>query len=105
MTAISALAKLSKTLNHEPTPATIGLYHAMNLFGPKISTIRYVTHKKHSKHKGAMAKEYENFVKESGVLIVKEASGWKWDPIRSALKVDESMLDFLISFDLILLVV
>jgi len=90
MTAISALAKLYKTLNHEPTPATIGLYHVMNLFGPKISTLRYVTHKKHSKHKGAqsvMTKECEDFVKESGVLIVKEAAAWKWDPIRSALKV------------------
>lgn len=90
MTAISALAKLYKTLNHEPTPATIGLYHAMNLFGPKLSMLRYFTHKKHTKHKGsqnAMTKECEDFVKESGVLIVKEAVAWKWDPIRSALKV------------------
>lgn len=91
MVAISALAKLYKTLNHEPTPATIGLYHAMNLFGPKISMVRYVSHNKHSKHKGAqyvMTKEYEDFVKESGVLIVKDAVAWKWDPIRSALKVN-----------------
>lgn len=91
MAAITALAKLYKTLNHEPTPATIGLYHAMNLFGPKNSMLRYVAHKKHSKSKGAqsvMTKECEDFVKESGVLIVKEAVGWKWDPIRSALKVN-----------------
>lgn len=90
MAAISALAKLYKTLNYEPTPATIGLYHAMNLFGPKTNRLRYVAHKKHSKHKGAqsvMTKECEDFVKESGVLIVKEAVAWKWDPIRSALKV------------------
>lgn len=89
MAAISALAKLYKTLNHEPTPATIGLYHAMNLFGPKVSMLRYVKHKKQLKHKGAqtvMTKECEDFVKESGVLIVKEAVAWKWDPIRSALK-------------------
>lgn len=91
MAAISALAKLYKVLNHEPTPATIGLYHAMNLFGQKNNMLRYVAHKKHSKHKGAqsvMTKECEDFVKESGVLIVKEAVAWKWDPIRSALKVD-----------------
>jgi len=91
MAAISALAKLYKTLNHEPMPATIGLYHAMNLFGPKVSMLRYVTHKKQSKHKGAqsvLTKECEDFVKESGVLIVKEAVAWKWDPIRSALKVN-----------------
>lgn len=91
MTAISALAKLYKTLNHKPTPATIGLYHAMNLFGKKISMLRYVSHKKHSKHKGTqsvMTKECEDFVKESGVLIVKDAVAWKWDPIRSALKVN-----------------
>lgn len=90
MTAISALSKLYKTLNHEPTPATIGLYHAMNLFGSRINMLRYVTHKKHLKHKGTqsvMTKECEDFVKESGVLIVKEAVAWKWDPIRSALKV------------------
>lgn len=90
MAAISALAKLYKTLNHEPTPATVGLHHAMNLFGPKIDMLRYVSHKKHSKHKGTqsvMTKECEDFVKESGVLIVKEAVAWKWDPIRSALKV------------------
>lgn len=91
MAAISALAKLYKTLNHKPTPATIGLYHAMNLFGPKVSMLRYVTYKKQLKHKGAqsvMTKECEDFVKESGVLIVKEAVAWKWDPIRSALKVN-----------------
>lgn len=91
MAAISALAKLYKTLNHEPTPATIGLHHAMNLFGPKSNMLRYVSHKKHSKHKGTqsvMTKECEDFVKESGVLIVKEAVAWKWDPIRSALKVN-----------------
>lgn len=91
MAAITVLAKLYKTLNHEPTPATIGLYHAMNLFGPKTNILRYVTHKKYSKHKGAqsvMTKECEDFVKESGVLIVKEAVAWKWDPIRSALKVN-----------------
>jgi len=90
MAAISALAKLYKTLNHEPTPATVGLHHAMNLFGPKTDMLRFVSHKKHSKHKGAqtvMTKECEDFVKESGVLIVKEAVAWKWDPIRSALKV------------------
>lgn len=100
MAAISALAKLYKTLNHEPTPATIGLYHAMNLFGPKFSMLRYVTHKKHSKHKGAqsvMTKECEDFVKESGVLIVKEAVGWKWDPIRSALKVSYILYLFFFS--------
>lgn len=90
MAAISALAKLYKTLNHSPTPATIGLYHAMNFFGPKIRILRHVAQKKHSKHKGAqsvLTKECEDFVKESGVLIVKEAVAWKWDPIRSALKV------------------
>lgn len=91
ISAISTLVKLYKTLNHEPTPATIGLYHAMNLFGPKVRMLRYVSHKKHSKHKGAqsgMTKECEDFVKESGVLIVKDAVAWKWDPIRSALKVN-----------------
>lgn len=94
MAAISALAKLYKTLNHEPTPSTIGLYHAMNLFGPKINMLRYVAHKKYSKHKGTqsvMTKECEDFVKESGVLIVKEAVAWKWDPIRSALKVNNKL--------------
>jgi len=91
MAALSALAKLYKILNHEPTPATIGLYHAMNLFGTKVNMLRYVTHKKQLKHKGTqtlMTKECEDFVKESGVLIVKEAVAWKWDPIRSALKVN-----------------
>ncbi|VVC26551.1 Hypothetical protein CINCED_3A000587 [Cinara cedri] len=89
MTAISALAKLYKTLNHEPTPATIGLYHAMNLFGKKVSMLRYVALKKNSKNKGTQSvitKECEDFVKESGVLIVKDSVAWKWDPIRSALK-------------------
>ncbi|XP_050435860.1 rapamycin-insensitive companion of mTOR [Adelges cooleyi] len=89
MSAISTLAKLYKILTQEASPATIGMYHAKSLFGPKISMLRFVSHKKQSKYKATqciLTKECEDFVKESGVLIVKEAVAWKWDPIRSALK-------------------
>ncbi|XP_050533366.1 rapamycin-insensitive companion of mTOR [Daktulosphaira vitifoliae] len=89
MTSISILAKLHKILTQEPNPATISLYHAKNLFGPKMNKLKTGSHKKYLKHKGnqcIMTKECDDFVKESGVLIVKEAVAWKWDPIRSALK-------------------